>query len=332
MEEFKKKGVAISNGDRILLNRHSALGDVVKAMPFAKALKSAFPRCHLTWFVRSPMDKLVRSQPYVDDVLIWEEGPENRTFFRALIEIRKRRFDKLVCLQGTDRGAILSLCSGIPVRIGNHRTAGFVYTHRVWDVAAFLGIEPERCVKPWMYLPDEAIHKARILLEGTRRPVLFSIIGGSKKNKRWPEESWIRLLREMISAGWSAVLAGHGEEEKKMGARIVDMVGSANVMNLVGDLEILETSAVASLCDAVLGGDTGLLHIANSVGVPSVGLFGPTLPEQVGLAGLDKCFISSCKEAGCQRWNCPQKECLGLIDPKRVSEALLRLVSMRAET
>jgi heptosyltransferase-1 len=103
-------------------------------------------------------------------------------------------------------------------------------------------------------------------------------------------------------------------------------------MNLVGDLEILETSAVASLCDAVLGGDTGLLHIANSVGVPSVGLFGPTLPEQVGLAGLDKCFISSCKEAGCQRWNCPQKECLGLIDPKRVSEALLRLVSMRAET
>jgi heptosyltransferase-1 len=97
-------------------------------------------------------------------------------------------------------------------------------------------------------------------------------------------------------------------------------------MNLVGDLEILETSAVASLCDAVLGGDTGLLHIANSVGVPSVGLFGPTLPEQVGLAGLDKCFISPCKETGCQWWDCPKKECLGLIDPKRVSEALLDLV------
>jgi heptosyltransferase-1 len=331
MEECEKKDVIISNGDRVLLNRHSALGDVVKAMPFAKALKRAFPWCHLTWFVKSPLDELVKCQPYVDDVLIWEEGPRNRTFFKAIKEVKKRRFDKLVCLQGTDRGALLSLFSGIPVRIGNHRWAGFAYTHRVWDVAAFLGIEPERCEKPWMYIPDETILKTRNYLKNMKRPLLFSIIGGSKKIKRWPEKSWIGLLKEMISAGWSAVLAGYGEEEKKMAAGILNALGNENVMDLVGRLGILETAALASVCDAALGGDTGLLHIANSTGVPSVGLFGPTLPEQVGLAGLDKYFISPCSEAGCQRWDCPKKECLGLIDPDNVSKALLDLVRTRAD-
>jgi len=318
--------ISFSGTERILLNRHSAMGDVLKAFPFAKAFKETWPRCKLTWFVCQPWDELVRPQPYVDDVIVWEQRARNRDFLKAILEVRKRRFDVLVCLQGTDRGALLSLLSGIPVRIGGHRWANVAYTNVSGDPAPVLGVDMGKCERPFFYVPEASREFAKRRLEGFPRPCLAAVIGASKKVKRWPVASWIELARLLKRHGWTIVLIGQGRDEEEMAKEIVTVSSGSNIVNMVGKTSLLVTSALIDACDVALGGDTGLLHMAYIMDVPAVGLFGPTLPERVGLAGLDKYFISSCSEAGCERWDCPKKECLGLIDPKRVSEALLDLV------
>jgi len=62
------------------------------------------------------------------------------------------------------------------------------------------------------------------------------------------------------------------------------------------------------------------------IGIPAVGLFGPTLPESVGLDDIGANIIASCDNAGCERWDCPRQDCLGSIDAERVVYSLKELL------
>jgi len=314
----------ITGGERILLNRYSAMGDVLEVFPFAKALKEACPEIHLTWFVATPWDELVRCQPYVDDVIVWNQKSRNVNFIKSILEVRKRKFDKLLCFQGTDRGALLSLLSGIPVRVGTHCWAKFAYTHNVRDVAKFLGLK--NCKRPWVYVTKEAESKAKEIRSKVNGPLLFSIIGASKAVKRWPARRWVELSHRLKSLGWGLVLIGHGREEESMASEIVKNVRGVQIINLVSQLSLVETAALAKECDAALGGDTGFMHLVKLIGLPAVGLFGPTLPEQVGLAEIERALVSSCEKVGCGNWECPNQECLGSIKSNEVVDALEKVL------
>jgi heptosyltransferase-1 len=317
----------ISGSEKVLLNRYSAMGDVLRVMPYAKALKDAYPNIHLTWFVCNPWDELVRCQPYVDEVIVWEQSARNLNFIKAISEIRKRKFDILLCFQGTDRGALLSLLSGIPVRVGAHRWADFAYTHNAEDVGKFIGLDVKQFERPWIYVTKEAEEKAKGIREKVNGPLLFSIVGASKAVKRWPAGRWIELSDLLGHLGWSMVLVGHGEEEENLAWEIVRSSKGLKVINMVGKLNLVETAALAMECDAAVGGDTGFLHMAKLIGLPAVGLFGPTLPGNVGLDDIGVNIVVSCDDAGCERWDCPNQDCLGSIDAKQVIDSLKELLT-----
>ena len=312
--------------EKILLNRYSAMGDVLKVLPFAKALKEAYPDIHLTWLIASPWDELVRCQPYVDDVIVWEQTQRNANFIKSILEVRKRKFDKLLCFQGTDRGAVLSLFSGIPVRVGIHRWASFAYTHKVRNIDKFLGLSIKESQRPWIYVTEKAKLSAKEIRGKSNGPLLFSIIGASKAVKRWPTERWIELCHQLKPLGWTMALIGHGKEEETIASEIVKNAKGAQIINLVGRLSLIETAALAMECDAAVGGDTGFLHMVKLIGIPAVGLFGPTLPGNVGLDDIGVNIVVSCDDAGCERWDCPNQDCLGSIDAKQVIDSLKELL------
>jgi len=320
------KGFSINSGDKVLFIRYSALGDIIKVIPFVRALKDRHPDISLTWLVATPWDELIRTQPYVDDVIVWEQKAKDVNFIKVIREIRRRKFDKLISLQGTDRGTIMALLSGVPVKVGSHRWANFVYTHVTEAVENFLGLSLEGFPKPWILVPDNVRTKVSELLAGLRPPIIFSVIGASKPIKRWPVDRWVELCRAVEALGGSMVLVGHGEEEEAAAEKIVMGAKSKNIMNLVGRLSLIETAALASLCDAAVGGDTGFMHLANAMGLPAVGLFGPTLPGDVGLSGIEKVILTSCEKAGCERWDCPNQDCLGSIEAKQVIDSLKELL------
>ena len=72
---------------RILFVRLSSFGDVVFALPAAKALKTALPDAHLTWAIEPPLAPLVEGASYVDDVL----PVDTRGWRRALVSRRRER-------------------------------------------------------------------------------------------------------------------------------------------------------------------------------------------------------------------------------------------------
>ncbi|MEN2995799.1 MAG: hypothetical protein ABC360_02120 [Acetomicrobium sp.] len=78
--------------EKILFIRYSALGDVVRAIPLAATIKEALPEARLTWLLVHPYEELIKGQPYVDDVLVWDRKQGFKGFVRLIIKHPKRRF------------------------------------------------------------------------------------------------------------------------------------------------------------------------------------------------------------------------------------------------
>jgi len=234
----------------------------------------------------------------------------------------------MVSMQGTDRSAVMALFSGIKNRAGRHDWASFVYNMPSEDMAQILG-RPVKVEKNRVYyqVSSKLCRFADELLSATPRPRVACVIGASKPVKRWPVCSWAELASMVASSGGSAVLLGHGGQECDMAKKITSLLpeeSKEKAVDLVGKLKLDEMAAAIKACDVVIGGDTGPMHLALALHKPAVGLFGPTLPDQVGLEGINVKLISDCKCAGCKNWDCG-RDCLSSIKPKDAFEALAKL-------
>jgi len=174
-------------GERLLFIRHSALGDVVRAIPVVATIKKVFPDINITWLLERPFDELIQGQPYVDDVLVWDRKLGLKGFWGLIRSIRRSHFTHLVSIQGTDRSAVIALLSGIKNRAGRHDWASFVYNLPNEDISQILG-RPVTIDRNRVYyqVSDELKSFRNGLLCGIPFPRIACIIGASKLVKRWP--------------------------------------------------------------------------------------------------------------------------------------------------
>src|SRR5438874_8010211 len=126
---------------RIALIKPSALGDIVHALPVLSALRRRFPAAHITWVVNRAYEPLLAGHPDLTDTLSFDRGAFKKGVRAALTssfhfgaELRRRRFDLVIDLQGLLRTGLMCLASGAPRRVGfaNAREGSrYAYTHKV---------------------------------------------------------------------------------------------------------------------------------------------------------------------------------------------------------
>src|ERR1051326_3673344 len=113
---------------RILIIKLSALGDIIHALPVSAALGEAFPHLELTWAVEEAFTPLISGNPYLAHILTLPKirgrqlrSPAfHRDYFRRLRDVRDRRFDLTLDLQGLTKSAVVAAASGARVRLGYH--------------------------------------------------------------------------------------------------------------------------------------------------------------------------------------------------------------------
>ncbi|MCA1596987.1 MAG: hypothetical protein LC772_11260, partial [Chloroflexi bacterium] len=102
---------------RILIVKLSSIGDVVHALPAARALRLGFPDAYLCWAVHRTCREIVEGNRYLDDVYVVEDK-SLRGILKAGKELRARKFDTAIDMQGLFRSGLLAWLSGAPERIG----------------------------------------------------------------------------------------------------------------------------------------------------------------------------------------------------------------------
>ncbi len=269
----------------ILVVRLGSLGDIIHALPAVATLKHGFPGSHVSWLIEPKWAGLLSGNPFVDQVILLERHTLDG-IKAAWRELRSRRFALAVDFQGLFKSALAASVAR-PDRIyGFHQSqareqiAALFYSNKVraasahivdcnLELAAAAGASSVVCAFP--------------LPEGTPEGnlpsgafVLANPLAGWPA-KQWPPERYstlAKLLREKL--GLPLVLNGPPQS-----AAVLAQVAGA-VVHVSGVPGLIHATRKAA---AVLGIDSGPMHLACALAKPGVAIFGPTDPARNGPYG-----------------------------------------------
>ena len=288
-----------SKTPRILIARMSAIGDAILTMPVACALRAHFPGAFLGWVVEKKAAPMVREHPAVDEVIELERG-----WFTSLRGIRNTkailrgyRFDTSIDCQGLTKSAMAGWLAGARTRIGylgkhggeitpwlNNRFVQPTSSHivdRSLELLRPLGIETPR-VDWQMPIPESARNWAsdwRRTLPAQRVAILNP--GATAASKMWEPDRFGQLAQIIHKRhGYRSVAVWGGATERQMAEWIVRHSGGTAM--LAPDTNLHQLAALIDQSDLFVSGDTGPLHMAVALAVPTIGLYGATRPGDSG--------------------------------------------------
>ncbi len=335
----------------ILIVKLSAIGDVIHALPVSYAIKETYPDAHLTWVVEPTAYDILADNPYIDDIIIFEKKRFRtlRGFLDEIrpfrIELRARKYDAALDLQGLFKSAAIVAQSGAKLRLGtaNMREGSFYVSRsikgihakghiveRYLDVARALGCRVEEVRFPITVTSDDA-DRANALLntEGVREESRFAVlaIGANWPNKRWPMKYFAILADWLYREKIIPVIIGNGRLDKGLVQDIEDLTEVPPV-NLVGRTNFKELSHILKRASFVIGGDTGPVHLAAGIGTKTIMLMGPTDANRNGPYRQIENALEiprACK--ACWKRSCPKGiDCLAILSIEDVQEKIRKIL------
>jgi ADP-heptose:LPS heptosyltransferase len=270
---------------RILIIRLGALGDLALCNAAFQALRERYPRATIALLTQPQWRDFARSQPWFDQI-IEDTRPSSWQLEKWLtLWQRLRRFDPqlVIDLQGKTRQTILyALLGGWhgPDWSGAAPRCRFP---RVWPpqpnwhftdfIAAQLQVMGITAPKPtaadyqWLDAPIDALalpEKFVLLVPGC---------SPTHPEKRWPASSYAQLAQTLHQQGLASVMIGTKAEADVLTAIQRE---APEVINLGGRTGLLQIGAIARRAQAVIGNDTGPVHLAAATGTPTLTLFSGT--------------------------------------------------------
>ena len=229
--------MSVADGNRILIIKLGALGDVVLATPQLRAIVEAYPEAEVTLLTSPACAGLVRGLPGLEVAAFRRRGFAE--MWRVLAWLRRRRFAVVFDLQGSLRSRIMTRCSGARWRIG--RRPGSAYTHTptaggerehafegLNRLIAAAGLDP---APPQAWLPASAAADAKVAawldrhdLASRRCVVLHAGSSGRWPSKRWEEAHYAALASALAHRGFGVIWIG-ADEDLALNRRLARQVG-----------------------------------------------------------------------------------------------------------
>lgn len=311
----------VHSGDRVLFVNCRGFGDVLQTAASVKIFKDKFPGTSVTFLTCPQYTELLSYQPYIDGV-IGGERLGLRSFLSTVDKVRDiGQFDWIMNFQGKSKIDTLGLLCGIPHKIGTGRR--IFYDAELWDWFDSNQCDIRKRESVSIFSPEPALLFARKILSNLPEKKIFCIIGAGWKEKMWPVNYWCEFLQKLLAEGWGVVLNGYGKFEEEFAGKVESEIDNPNVLNLVSKLDFCNMAGVASQCSIAVGNDTGPLHLAALEGVPTLGIFGGTSSEMMGLLmPWFRSIYTTCYKAGCDStMKCIRNikyGCLTSVTPDRV--------------
>lgn len=320
----------------ILLIRPGGIGDAVLLAPLINHLKTIYPASTITVLAERRNVGVFAMVPPVDRLYCYDRPSD---FWQAV----RGMYDLVIDTeQWHHLSAVVARMIRSPIKIGfdaNVRRRMFThtvpYSHNDYEVDSFnrlltpLSSDRFQYAAPFLTVPDQARTVAAGLLaplEGRAFVALFS--GASIAERRWGVERFQQVAEALVCRGYGVVIVG-GQADYQDG----ETISRAGGLNLAGRTTLAETSAVLEQSDLLISGDSGVLHLAVGLDVPTVSLFGPGIAAKWAPQGARHVVINH--QLGCSPCTrfgttpaCPYgARCMQEITVNEVVEAALQLLA-----
>jgi heptosyltransferase-2 len=325
------------------------------SLPAIRAVRARFPEAQITVLARPWVADLYARETAINRVIPYSAVSGFRDLaakLGAARALRAEKFDCAILLQNAFEAAAIAWLAGIPRRIGyarDGRTALLtdpIPVPKPGDIAShqrYYYLELLRRA----HLIDEIPQVEDIRLEGgeaaaregenrfEQRGIPLPVIGVSPgaaygNAKRWLPERFAQAALELAGPCGGSVAVFGSPSERKLCQLVADMIerGGVRASNLAGETALHEFIEMATACRVFLTNDSGAMHIASAVGVPTVAVFGATDDSATGPTGpLARVVREPVECSPCLLRECPiDHRCMTRVTVQQVSGAALELL------
>jgi len=333
---------------KILVRATNWVGDAVMSLPALRALRERFPDAHIAILAKPWVSDLYHREPFCNEMIPYTPGSLAEKL-RAARALKPHGFDCAILLQNAFEAAAVAFAARIPERIGYSRDGRGALLTRAIPVPA-RGEIPTH--ERFYYL--EMLHRAgildrlpesdRILLDGAPAarqagqarfealhfgPRIIGVSPGAAfgSAKRWLPERFAEAANTVARETGSSVAIFGSKEERELCASVAQAI-TAPVRNFAGETKLGEFIEMTAACSVYLSNDSGAMHIASALGVPSVTVFGATNDLTTGPTGPVARVVREPVECSpCMKRECPiDHRCMTRVDASRVANAALELL------
>ncbi|MBI3895595.1 MAG: lipopolysaccharide heptosyltransferase II [Acidobacteria bacterium] len=293
---------------KVLVRVPNWVGDAVMCLPALRELRKALPDAEMALVARPWVREIFPLDELRCRIIAYDTRTTHRGFlgrWRLAAELRKEKFAAAILFQNALDAALLALLAEIPIRAGYARHGrGPILTHPM--AVPRKGEIPPHEAHYYLELLRrlgviESFAKVREILlptyedqRATARTQLLALIGQARADqteekfvvgispgatfgtaKRWPGEQFAELAEKLHrELGANCVFFGSKEEKPLVDSLLPKTGGGA--VSLAGETSLSEFMRLVQGCDLYLTNDTGTMHVAAALGVPTLAIFGPT--------------------------------------------------------
>lgn len=296
----------ITDIKKILVRAPNWIGDAVLCLPALEALKAVYPQAEITILARAWVSPVFYNNPSVKRIIDYDRGGRYSGVFgelRLVKDIKKDIFDMAVLFQNAFKAALIVFMAGIPLRVGYARNLrGLLLTHptrfdadirKVHQVFYYLNIVTDlsKGLQPKIYLTEEEKDWAEGFLnnKGIDGGIIIGIAPGASYGpaKRWMAERFKETAERLVKDNGAKVILFGGKDDREICNAVLDGLTGLNPhtktfgvgVNLAGEVDLRKSIALISRCNLFITNDSGPMHIAAALGIPTVAIFGSTDPK-----------------------------------------------------
>lgn len=353
---LKSEGAA-----RIVVFKLDHIGDLVTATPALSLLRKRHPGAEITLVVGSWCGELARVGVDCDVVVLHDSPTFDRTGARSgrvgraslAASLGHRSFDVafglrddkaslLFCLLGGarrrhDRGTVRMLHALSRFRSALTGRGDPGPLHEIETNLRAVGARGhEASVRPpSLRVPEDArrrVNEGPLAGWDIREARLVTVQPGAVwEHRRWPRARYADLVRWLVVERGAAVAITGSKEERELAGEVA--LNHERCRVLAGELGVPEMAALLSRSDLYVGSETGMMHVASSVGTPVVALFGPGDPRRFGPVGQGHTVLyhrfecSPCPQRRCDR----EGRCMDAITLDEVTRAVAAALDRAGE-
>lgn len=370
MKLRKPKRIETGSIKRVLFLNPFGIGDVLFTTPLVRTLREFYPNNYIGFICNRRTQYLVENNPHVDEVFVFEKD-EYRVLWKSskikflgefsglLKAINKRKFDICFDLSMNMKYGFFLKMLKIPVRLGyDFKNRGRFLTHRIkidgyhdksvieyyLDLARYMGIEPKSAFMD-LYLNEKDMEWADSFQRENFSPkekfVCLSPAGGESWGsnyvlKHWYPEKFSELVCRIRDELDAKVIFLSSPRERRIISQVKFLIEKKDgVIDLSGRTSLGQCAAIIKKCSVLVSNDGGPIHIAKSLGVPTVSIFGPVDDKVYGpypLSDRDKVVKEDISCRPCYRnFRLPEcrnnRKCLSGIGVDKVFDAVKSLMA-----
>jgi len=273
---------------RILIIQTAFLGDVILITPMLREIKTQHPKAQIDVLVRKGNEILLQDNPHIHRTLIWDKKNKYKSLFLNLFDIRKQKYDHVICVQRYFNAGFLASFSKAKRLSGFKQNPwSFMFHYKVvhqlqggqHEVERNFSLIKHLIPKPQNLQPElfpNAQDHTRIKNYQTL-PYFCLAPASVWFTTQLPEEKWVELIQHLGTEKNIFLLGAPSDSD--LCERIKDSAKQTNIENLCGKLSLLESAALMKNAQRNYVNDSGPLHLASAMNTPVTAFFCSTLPD-----------------------------------------------------